>query len=170
MVCHRWDIMQMVSSTLVGLVAITAPCGLVHPGFSIVIGVAAFFVHKLFRRLAIALWIDDPVDAFAVHFGGAVVGTLAVGLFADDSIISAYYENKYQSDCGGLLYVGNPYLLLMQLLGFVSIMAWTIFWALPFFLIMKRLGKLRIRFQDETIGIDIAKTHGTAYPYFEIPV
>lgn len=33
------------------------------------------------------------------------VGVLAVGLFADDNIISKYYGNQYASDCGGLVYV-----------------------------------------------------------------
>ena len=69
-------------------------------------------------------------------------GIIAVGLFADDTIISGYYSHRdYAADCGGLLYVvrcalvvpralssclvqGNPYLLLMQMLGLVAVLAW----------------------------------------------
>lgn len=88
-----------------------------------------------------------------------------MGLFSDDSIIAEYYSGRYASDCGGLFYVGNPWLLLMQLLGAVTIIAWVSVWAVCFYTLAKWSNRLRIRFQDERLGVDIAKGHGEAYPY-----
>ena len=36
--------------------------------------VMAFLAYFFFHNLAIKLRVDDPVDAFAVHFGGGFVG------------------------------------------------------------------------------------------------
>eukprot|EP00658_Telonema_sp_P-2_P019837 TRINITY_DN17804_c0_g1_i2.p1 TRINITY_DN17804_c0_g1~~TRINITY_DN17804_c0_g1_i2.p1 ORF type:complete len:484 (+),score=106.98 TRINITY_DN17804_c0_g1_i2:148-1599(+) len=165
---YPWDVCTLISVALTALAAITAPCALVHPAFCIPIGVMAFFTHRFFRNVALNFKVDDPVDAFPVHFGGGLLGALSVGLFADDVIINEYYLNMYPHDCGGLFYVGNPYLLGMQCLGCVAMISWTAVWAFMFFNLSHRFGRLRIRFQDENLGIDIAKGHGEAYPYFAL--
>eukprot|EP00658_Telonema_sp_P-2_P052153 TRINITY_DN40339_c0_g1_i1.p1 TRINITY_DN40339_c0_g1~~TRINITY_DN40339_c0_g1_i1.p1 ORF type:complete len:286 (+),score=62.74 TRINITY_DN40339_c0_g1_i1:82-939(+) len=165
----RWDVMQMMSAGVAGLVAISAPCAVVHPAFSIPIGIMAFGFHKFFRYLAVACWVDDPVDAFAVHFGGGLAGFLAVVFFADASLIAQVYANRqYSSDVGGLFYVGYPYLFFMQLLGGLCLVGWSALWSFSFFWTMNRAGKLRIRFADEQVGVDISKEHGEAYPYFSL--
>ena len=88
-------------------------------------------------------------------------GIIAVGLFADDAIISGYYSHRdYAADCGGLLYVvgsalvvpsalssclvqGNPYLLLMQLLGLLAVLVWVgICASLMFYTIHRQIARV----------------------------
>ena len=59
--------------------------------------------------------MDDPVNAFPVHFGGGIIGVVAVGLFADDTIIQEYYQSKYAPDCGGLFYTVRALFLTLLL-------------------------------------------------------
>lgn len=50
--------------------------------------------------------------------------------------------------------------------GVVVIGAWTVAWALPMFLTLRRLGLLRVDQQTELAGIDNIEHGGPAFPEF----
>lgn len=71
------------------------------------------------------LRIDDPVGAVAVHCLNGIWGTIAVGLFATNTAPGYSIANAAGEELVGLFYGGGFELLGLQLLGFVSVAAWT---------------------------------------------
>ena len=54
-------------------------------GIGAIAGITVFWVSTLLHRLN----IDDPLDAFAVHYGGGVVGVLMTPVFMIDGVIAS---------------------------------------------------------------------------------
>ena len=102
--------------------------------------------------------VDDPVGAVAVHFCNGIWGTIAVGLFATAAAPG--------NDSVGLLYGGGVSLLLKQLTGVISVLAWTgVTMILVFKVIDKVLG-LRVTDQEQMDGLDIHEHGMNAYAGF----
>jgi len=144
------DVSMTLNGALAGLVGITAGCDAVSPIGATIIGIicgivvvfAIEIVEKKFK-------IDDPVGAFSVHGVCGALGTILTGLLAID---------------GGLLYGGGTSLLLIQILGVVSVIAWvTVTMTLVFFLIKKTVG-LRVTPKEEIAGLDLEE-HGLDNAY-----
>jgi Amt family ammonium transporter len=95
------------------------------------------------------LRIDDPVGAFAVHGCNGLWGTLAVGLF------------DYKD---GLFYGGGAHLLGVQVLGIVTIAAYTIVTMSLVFLALKKTVGLRVSAEEEILGLDLTE-HALASAY-----
>ncbi len=150
------DVSMCLNASLAGLVAITAPCADVDCVGAIIIGfVSGFLVCFGVWFLDYVLKIDDPVGAVAVHFFNGIWGTIAVGLFA---------TGKGQDGITGLFYGGGFNQLGIQLLGAVSILAWTgVTVFLTFFIIKKTIG-LRVSRHEEVVGLD-ATEHGLPSSY-----
>ena len=105
------DVSMCLNASLAGLVAITAPCATVDALGAFVIGaVAGILVDVVVEFLDFKLHIDDPVGAVGVHCANGIWGTIADGLFNTES---------------GLLYGGGFAHLGVQVLGFVTIAAYT---------------------------------------------
>ena len=152
------DLAMIGNGVLAGLVAITAPCGAVTPGMSVIIGAIAgvivVFAVMFFDRIR----IDDPVGAVSVHGVCGAWGVISVGLFAkyDDAFLG-------RADAG-LFYGGGVDQLAMQVVMVVIIAAWTIATAsILFFVLTKTIG-LRVSAEEEMDGLDVLE-HGLAgYP------
>ena len=151
------------NASLAGLVAITAPCDVTDCFGAIVIGaVAGLLVVFGVWLLDYKLHIDDPVGAVAVHCMNGIWGTIATGLFAttsapgNDSVVGLFYG-------GGFRQLG------LQLLGFVSVAAWTAVTITIAFLIIKATVGLRVSEEEEFVGLDSCE-HGlpSAYAGFSI--
>ena len=132
------DVSMCLNASLAGLVAITAPCDVTDVTGAIIIGaVAGVLVVFGVWLLDYKLHIDDPVGAVAVHCLNGIWGTIAVGLFAttsapgNDSVV-------------GLFYGGGFGLLGVQILGFITVAAWTAVTITITFLIIKALVGLRV--------------------------
>ena len=138
------------SVLLCSLVGSSSYCTYVRPHFGLAIGLMHPLVFRLFEQLRIKLKIDDVVGAFAVHSGGGVVGTISVGLFADQQLVAS---NSY-----GLLLGGGVEQLLIQLLGLVVLATWCLL-AFLVAIILSKTNNLRVSYHDELIGLDIAE-HG----------
>lgn len=155
------DVSMTLNASLAGLVAITAPCADTDALGSLVIGiVSGLLVVFGVWFLDFILKVDDPVGAVAVHFLNGVWGTIAVGLFA---------TGNGQNGITGLFYGGGFRQLGIQLIGMVSILAWTgITMSLVFLIIKKTLG-LRASATEELEGLDSTE-HGleTSYSGFVI--
>ena len=151
------------NASLAGLVAITAPCDVTDCFGALVIGtVSGVLVVFGVWFLDYVLRVDDPVGAVAVHFCNGVWGTLAVGLFATTSAPG-------NDSLTGLFYGGGFRLLGLQILGVVSVCAWTAVTITLTFLMIKATVGLRVSEEEEIVGLDACE-HGlpSAYAGFSI--
>lgn len=153
------DLGMTLNGCLAGLVAVTAPCAYISVGSSVIIGLIA----GVFVVLAVIgfdkLKIDDPVGALSVHLINGVFGTIAVGLFAQDSIMPNTTGN-------GLFFGGGVKLLGAQLTGVLAVGIFTFVVALIAWSIIKATIGLRVSLQEEMIGLDIGEHGNSAYPEF----
>ena len=150
------DVSMCLNACLAGLVGITAGCDALDALGSVVVGVVSgILVVVVVEFLDLKLHIDDPVGAVGVHFANGVWGTVAVGLLANPDA---------PAGLEGLFYTGNARLLGVQLLGIVSVLAWTaVMMTLSFFIIKKTVG-LRVSAEEEIKGLDSTE-HGLPSAY-----
>lgn len=138
------------NGALAGLVAITAPCAVVTPGASIIIGALAGVVMILVADLLEKLKIDDAVGAVPVHLGNGIFGTLAVGLFSTKA---------------GVFYGYGWELFTTQLIGVLAVGAFVLVSAFVVFSILKATVGIRVSEHIEKEGLDLKHGH-SAYPDF----
>lgn len=151
------DVSMCLNASLAGLVAITAPCDVTDAAGALVIGAVAGLL------VVFGVWfcdnvahVDDPVGAVAVHCVNGIWGTIAVGLFATSSVPECTID--------GLFYGGGFKQLSIQLIGVVSVLAWT---AVTMFIVFKLIDMtvgLRVSEEEEIVGLD-SKEHGLASAY-----
>lgn len=150
------DVSMCLNASLAGLVAVTAPCADTDAVGALIIGVVSgFLVCFGVWLLDYKLKVDDPVGAVAVHFFNGMWGTIAVGLFS---------TGKGQNGITGLFYGGGFKQLGIQLLGMVSILAWTGVMIFITFLILKKTIGLRVSRHEEVVGLDSTE-HGLPAAY-----
>ncbi len=159
------DVSMSLNASLAGLVAITAPCDVTDCFGAIVIGfVSGFLVCFGVWFLDHKLRVDDPVGAVAVHMMNGMWGTLAVGLFATSSA-----PGNESTGVVGLFYGGGFHTLGLQILGLVSVAAWTAVTITIAYSVIKKLVGLRVTEEEEIMGLDSSE-HGlsSAYSGFSI--
>jgi Amt family ammonium transporter len=123
----------------------------------IFIGLIAGIVCYLALFVKGALRLDDSLDVIAVHLVGGLVGTLAVGFFADSAInpVSVVEE--------GIFYGGSGELLKDQAVAAFGVMAFSgIVTYLIAFAIERTVG-LRVTVDDELTGLDQSQHAESAY-------
>ena len=160
------DVSMCLNASLAGLVAITASCDVTDVAGSAIIGaVAGLLVVFGVWFLDYKLHVDDPVGAVAVHCLNGIWGTIAVGLFATSS--SPAFETAGMRE--GLFYGGGFTQLGLQLIGVLSVAAWTAITITIAFLVIKATIGLRVTEEEEIIGLDSTE-HGlpSAYAGFSI--
>ncbi len=149
------DVSMCLNASLAGLVAITAPCDVVDGIGAFFIGlVSGILVDVVVETLDLKLHIDDPVGAVGVHFANGMWGTIAVGLFD--------MEN-------GLFYGGGIHQLGVQLLGVITICAYTAVMMSLAFLIIKKTVGLRCSEEEEIKGLDLTE-HGLPSAYADFTI
>ena len=159
------DVSMCLNASLAGLVAITAPCDVTDAFGAIVIGaVAGLLVVFAVWFLDYKLRVDDPVGAVAVHMMNGIWGTLSVGLFATDSAPGYSIADASGTELVGLFYGGGFKLLGLQLIGFVSVAAWTAVTITIVFQVIEATVGLRASQAEEIGGLD-AMEHGLASAY-----
>ena len=151
------DVSMCLNASLAGLVAITAPCDVTDGLGALIIGAVAGVL------VVFGVWfcdnvvhVDDPVGAVAVHCCNGIWGTIAVGLFAT--------TNAPESTLKGLFYGGGFGLLGTQLLGVVTVLAWTVVTMTIIFKVIDMTIGLRVSEEEEIVGLD-SKEHGLASAY-----
>jgi Amt family ammonium transporter len=138
-----------------GLVAITPASGFVSPVSSIAIGLIAgvvTYMALLYRLHRIN--IDDTLDVWAAHGVGGVTGAILTGVFADKAINSA--------GANGLL-LGNPSLVVTQLLAVTVSGLFAFFGTLVLLKLVSLITKLRVKKHEEHAGLDSTAHGETAY-------
>jgi len=145
------DLSMIINGTLAGLVAITAPCSVVTPTSSIIIGLIAGVLVVYAVLFFDKVKLDDPVGALSVHLVNGVFGTMAVGLFATE---------------GGLLFGGGIGSTVTQLIGVVAfgVMAFTL--SSVVWLTLKATIGIRVSPSEELEGLDVGEHGMEAYAGF----
>ncbi|GAA4263282.1 ammonium transporter [Dactylosporangium darangshiense] len=143
------------SGAVAGLVAITPAAGYVTPVSAVLIGVVAGVICHLAVALKTLFRLDDALDVAAVHLGGGVVGSLAVGLFATSSV------NPAASN--GLFYGGGYRLLGVQALSVLTVVAYSAVASLLIAGLADRIFGNRISPRAEGIGMDLFQHGESAY-------
>ncbi|XBD02128.1 ammonium transporter [Pseudalkalibacillus hwajinpoensis] len=143
------DASLTLNGALAGLVGITAGTANVSPVGALFIGlISGVILIEAVQLIDRRVKLDDPVGAIAVHGVCGVWGTLAVGLFAVE---------------GGLFYGGGVSLLLVQAIGILAVMAWTVGTVGIFLFIYTRFSSIRVSREEEIQGLDFAEHGSTAY-------
>jgi Amt family ammonium transporter len=159
LVAGKPDLAMIGNGVLAGLVAITAPCGTVNAGMSIVIGAVAGVIVVFSVFFFDRVKIDDPVGAVSVHGVCGAWGVLSVGLFAQypDAFVEARLGDEYTAS--GLFYGGGVNQLIMQAVMIVIIAAWVVVTSSIVFFVLKKTIGLRVTAEEETEGLDFLE-HG----------
>jgi len=153
------DIGMTLNGALAGLVSITAGTANVSPLSAVIIGaVGGIIVVFAVEFIDKILKIDDPVGAIAVHGVCGAWGTLAVGLFAQETF----------GGVNGLFFGGGFSQLIIQATGVVAVFVWTFGMAILMFNIIDKIIGLRVSREDELKGLDLSEHGAEAYADFPI--
>lgn len=153
------DFGMTINGCLAGLVAITAPCAFVSVGSAAVIGLIAGAIVVPTVIFFDRVRVDDPVGATSVHLVCGVLGTLFVGIFAEDWVSPNTTGN-------GLLFGGGATLLMAQLKGVLAVGAFTLIASAVVWLAIKATMGIRVSLHEEIEGLDIGEHGNQAYPDF----
>jgi Amt family ammonium transporter len=131
---------------LTGLVASSASAAVVSPLAALFIGIVAGIITPLLVEvLELAVSIDDPSGAIAVHAAGGLWGLIAAGFFAPQS-------GQFIAQLVGIA----------TLLGLALPLVYLLFW------LVNRVIPLRVDPDGERVGMDLHELGGGAYPEFVI--
>ena len=137
------------NGVLAGLVGVTAGAASLEPMGAVMVGLisgilllgSAWVVENVLK-------VDDVVGAVSVHGACGLWGTLAVGIFAPQSVLEPLGTTRFQ-------------LIGVQSLGVIVAFGWAFgVGAIVVFCIKKTIG-LRAPFEDEQIGMNISE-HGAS--------
>lgn len=145
----KFDAGMSLNGALAGLVAVTAGCANVTPGYSIIIGLVAGVVVVLSVQFFERIRIDDPVGAISVHGVCGAWGTLAAGLF------------NYNFETHTL----EP-VIMSQLIGIAAAFVWAFPVSFIAFKIINVIVKVRVSEQEELEGLDYHEHGIDAYPEY----
>jgi Amt family ammonium transporter len=146
------DAPMTLNGVLGGLVAITAGCANLTPGFAIIAGGIAGII-VVYATQFIDKFVDDPVGAIAVHGVCGAWGTFAAGLF--DSTNGIFGTGAF-----------DPSIIGVQLIGIAAAFIWTFGTSYILFSIISSTVGLRVNGQLEAKGLDLHEHDNRAYPEF----
>jgi len=152
-------VLGVITGALAGLVAITPACGFVSPMSAIAIGIlAAVFCYLAVTVMKPRLRYDDSLDVFGVHGIGGIWGTIATGLFAERAINGGGADG---------LFFGNVHLFLAQGVYLVACVAYAAAMTWVLFKFVDALFGVRVKRQEEMVGLDLTQHHEAAYTVLE---
>lgn len=138
----KTDLTMVLNGALAGLVAITAEPLAGSPLMSTIVG-AVGGVLVVFSIIGMdKLKIDDPVGAISVHGVVGMWGLIAVAITNAEATLSA------------------------QLIGLVTILAWTFIASFIVWFVIKMVMGLRVTEEEEYEGLDLVDIGLEAYPEF----
>ena len=148
------------SGAVAGLVAITPCAGFVNTLGALAIGAVAGAVCFLAIQLKYKLRYDDSLDVVAVHLVGGIIGSVLLGLFADNSINGATGD--------GILLGGSADLLVNQFIAIGATLAFSGIVSLVLAKVIDLTMGLRVSDDDEAQGLDTTQHAETAYSFGDV--
>jgi Amt family ammonium transporter len=150
------------SGAVAGLVAITPCAGFVNTIGALIIGAAAGAVCLLAIGIKSAAGFDDSLDVVAVHLVGGLLGSIALGLFADGAV-NELVTNE------GLFLGGGGDLLLDQVVASAATLAYSLVVSMVLAKVIQSTIGLRVDPDAELEGLDRSQHAETAYYLDLIP-
>ncbi len=147
------------TGAVAGLVAITPASGFVGPLAALAIGFGAGLFCYAAVEYKNRKSFDDALDVWAVHGIGGTWGALATGLFADRLINPAGNNG---------LFFGNPAQMIPQLVGVAATWAFSFGATWVVLLALDKAMGLRVKSEEEDIGLDLTLHGEEAYGPREI--
>jgi ammonium transporter, Amt family len=144
------------SGIVAGLVAITPAAGFVSGMAPIWIGLATGVICSYAVNLKAKAGYDDALDVVGVHLVGGLVGSLAVGLFANPE----FFGGEFMA---GLFYGGGMTLFGEQALANAATMVYSFVVTVVIMLALKATIGVRVSDDIEDTGLDLAEHAETAY-------
>ena len=144
-----------------GLVAITPAAGFVEPWAAVLMGIiVAPICYFAVSFLKAKIGYDDALDAFGCHSVGGIVGGILTGVFC--------VSDLSWTDKGGLIYTGDPSLLLSQILGILVTIVFVAVADVIIGVVIKAIfkGDLRVSEEEEALGLDVSVHGESAYPAY----
>jgi len=135
-------------------VAITPAAGFVGPVPAIIIGIVAGIICCFAMMMKSRFGYDDALDVVAVHGVGGIWGALATGLFATKIINPAGFD--------GLFY-GNPKQILIQAVGIVAAIAFSMGVTALILKVVDNVTGLRVSDEEEIQGLDVTQHSEVGY-------
>ncbi|MBD8477482.1 ammonium transporter [Microbacterium sp. CFBP 8794] len=132
------------SGAVAGLVAVTPACAALTPVWAIVLGLVAGAVCALAIELKFKLGFDDSLDVVGIHLVGGLIGTLYLGIFANNT---------------GLIYSGSFNQLVVQAIAALAVLVYSFVLAFVIGLAIEKTIGFRVKNEDEIAGIDTV-VHG----------
>ncbi|CAH0404334.1 unnamed protein product [Chilo suppressalis] len=148
----RADVMDLINSILGALVSITAGCFLYRAWEALLIGALGAAIVSGTTPLFDKLRVDDPVGASSVHGAAGFWGVIAVGLFADNPIPMETTNGR-----SGLFKGGGWYLLGVQTLTGVCLMAWGALVTMALLWVIDKIMPIRMDPYEELLGADLTE-------------
>ena len=141
------------SGAVAGLVAITPASGFVGPMPAVLIGMGAGTFCYFAIRLKNRLKVDDSLDVWAVHGVGGTWGALATGIFAGIGTAGVFALGD----------MGRGEQILKQLGGIGATWGWSFVMTAVILLAIKYTIGLRVKEEQEEIGVDLSQHGEEAY-------
>jgi Amt family ammonium transporter len=152
-----WNIEWVINGLLAGMVATCSGANAIEPWAAIIVGVLGAIACQLQVLLfEHVLFIDDPLNASAVHLAAGAVGMVFVAFMANPD-----YAGE---DFTGIFYGGKWDFLVQQCIGMGVYSGWTIGTGIVMFGGLRMIGWLRVDEESEMIGMDKSKHGGSSYP------
>lgn len=158
-----WDLLAVCNGLLAGLVSVTASCPMIEPWAAVLCGFIGAFIFQGAEKLLLRMRVDDPLAAAPMHGCCGMWGVLFVGLLAKEEFIAETYGRPIGGLEHGLFYGGGGNLLACQVVGIAVIASWTAVLLGSFFVMMNKLGMMRVPPEEELIGLDVSHHGGSAY-------
>jgi len=141
------------SGAVAGLVAITPACGFVNIWGALAVGVVAGAACALAVTFKHKAGYDDALDVVGVHLVGGLVGTLMIGIVGD----------KTHTLTDSLFDGGSFSLLGTQATAAFAVLGYSFVGTLIIAFLLKVTIGIRIKEEDELVGIDQTTHAETAY-------
>lgn len=161
------SVIGAVQGIITGLVAITPAAGYVAGWGAIIIGICSGSIPWVsMNTLGKAKWflesVDDVVGDFHTHLVGGIVGGFLTGLFATSEGTAAFAI----APTGGAI-DGNGRQVWVQIVGFLFIIGWNVFWTSAICLFIKYVLRVPLRYSEEQLLVGDQEVHGELpYAFF----
>lgn len=141
----------LMTGAVAGLATITPAAGYVDIYSSAIIGIVAAVGCFMAVKFKESKGWDDALDVWGVHGMGGVIGTICLGLFANNTINSAVPN--------GLFFGGDGMFLLKESVAILLAITYAFGFTLLLFKIINKFIPVRATEMEQTVGLDIAH-HG----------
>ena len=145
------------SGAVAGLVAITPCAGFVDVVPALIIGFLAGIACFAAIQLKFRFGYDDALDVVGIHLVGGIIGSIAVGLFAEDGV------NPVAAD--GLFVGGDASLLGEQVIAVAATLVWSFVVTFVLAKVIDATIGLRVTGDQEAEGLDVTQHAEAAYAF-----